>query len=100
MTSDPDVAIRLPAKRILNDWGLTPRGVNVVPYLIQHSMYHPLWEAEVLIERWRVEYTFKPHGSLDYRAPAPEAILTTWIIHSGQGGPLSLPGGKDTLPLT
>ena len=33
-------------------------------------------EAKVLAERWRIEYnTFRPHSSLGYRAPAPEAKL-------------------------
>ena len=34
-----------------------------------------LREAEVLIERWRRHYNaVRPHSSLGYRAPAPEAI--------------------------
>ena len=33
-------------------------------------------EAKVLAERWKREYnTFRPHSSLDYKSPAPEAIL-------------------------
>ena len=33
-----------------------------------------LLEAKVLIERWRREYnTIRPHSSLGYRPPAPEA---------------------------
>jgi transposase InsO family protein len=33
-------------------------------------------EAKVLIERWRVRYnTVRPHSSLGYRPPAPEAIV-------------------------
>ena len=32
-------------------------------------------EAHVLIERWRIEYnTVRPHSSLGYRPPAPEAV--------------------------
>ena len=32
-------------------------------------------EAKVLIERWREHYNrFRPHSSLGYRPPAPEAI--------------------------
>ena len=35
-----------------------------------------LKEAQVLIERWRVEYnTIRPHSSLGYRPPTPAAIL-------------------------
>jgi len=33
-----------------------------------------LYEAKVLVERWRWEYnTIRPHGSLGYKPPAPEA---------------------------
>jgi transposase InsO family protein len=33
-------------------------------------------KAHVLMERWRPEYnTFRPHSSLNYRPPAPEAYL-------------------------
>ena len=36
-----------------------------------------LKEARVLIEQWRQEYNqVRPHSSLGYRPPAPEAILT------------------------
>jgi putative transposase len=69
--------------------------------LLDREIFYTLREAQVLIERWRVEYnTFRPHSSLNYRPPAPEAILTTLIVHTDQGGPLPLPGGADTLPLT
>ena len=37
--------------------------------------FDTLLEAKVLIERWRWEYnTKRPHSSLGYRPPAPEAI--------------------------
>jgi len=39
-------------------------------------------------------------SSLNYRPPAPEAILTTWIVQNSQGVPLPLQGGTDALPLT
>ena len=33
-------------------------------------------EAKVLVERWRREYNpVRPHSSLGYRPPAPEAII-------------------------
>ncbi len=39
------------------------------------ELFYTLAEAQVLIERWRKEYnTFRPHSSLNYRPPAPEAI--------------------------
>jgi transposase InsO family protein len=43
--------------------------------LLDGEIFTSLREAQVLIERWRVEYnTFRPHGSLGGRPPAPEAI--------------------------
>jgi transposase InsO family protein len=39
------------------------------------EIFETLLEAKVLIERWRHEYnTIRPHSSLGYRHPAPEAI--------------------------
>ena len=38
------------------------------------EIFYTLTEAKVLIERWRQEYnTIRPHSSLGYRPPAPEA---------------------------
>ena len=40
------------------------------------EMFYTLKEAQVLIEKWRVEYnTVRPHSSLGYRPPAPEAVM-------------------------
>jgi putative transposase len=48
------------------------------------EIFYTLKEAEVLIERWRKEYnTFRPHSSLGYRSPAPEAFLKTFIVPNG-----------------
>ena len=42
------------------------------------EVFETLLEAQVLIERWRHEYnTFRPHSSLGYRPPAPEARMLT-----------------------
>jgi len=42
--------------------------------LLNGEIFYTLTEAKVLIERWRREYnTFRPHSSLGYRPPAPEA---------------------------
>jgi transposase InsO family protein len=44
--------------------------------LLNGEIFYTLKEAQVLIERWRVEYnTVRPHSSLNYRPPAPEARL-------------------------
>ena len=44
--------------------------------LLNGEIFYSLREAEVLIEAWRRHYnTARPHSSLGYRPPAPEAIL-------------------------
>ena len=48
--------------------------------VLDREIFDTLLEAKVLIERWRQEYNhIRPHSSLGYRPPAPEAILTTEI---------------------
>jgi putative transposase len=43
--------------------------------LLAREQFDTLLEAKVLIERWRSDYnTRRPHSSLGYRPPAPEAI--------------------------
>ena len=45
--------------------------------LLNSEIFYSLREAEILIERWRRRYnTIRPHSSLGYRPPAPEAVLT------------------------
>jgi putative transposase len=43
--------------------------------LLNVEIFDTLFEAQVLVERWRKQYeTVRPHSSLGYRPPAPEAI--------------------------
>lgn len=43
--------------------------------LLNLEIFYNIREAKVLIENWRKEYnTIRPHSSLGYRPPAPEAI--------------------------
>ena len=50
--------------------------------LLNGEIFYTLTEAKVLIERWRREYnTVRPHCSLGYRPPAPEA----WAIAQPAG---------------
>lgn len=43
--------------------------------LLNGEIFYTLKEAKIVIERWRVHYnTKRPHISLGYRPPAPEAI--------------------------
>jgi transposase InsO family protein len=44
--------------------------------LLAAEQFSTLYEAQVLIERWRQHYNaLRPHSSLGYRPPAPETIL-------------------------
>ena len=44
--------------------------------LLNREIFDTLREAKVLAEQYRWEYnTIRPHSSLDYRPPAPEAVL-------------------------
>jgi putative transposase len=46
--------------------------------LLNGEIFYTLKEAQVIIESWRREYnTIRPHSSLGYRPPAPEAIQPT-----------------------
>jgi len=45
--------------------------------LLNRETFSTLTEAKVLIEQWRREYNqVRPHSSLGYQPPAPEAILS------------------------
>ncbi len=46
------------------------------------EIFYSLKEAQILTERWRVEYnTERPHSALGYRPPAPQAILPKQLGH-------------------
>jgi len=48
--------------------------------LLNLEIFDTLYEAQVLVERWRREYnTVRPHSSLNYRPPAPETIKPRWL---------------------
>ena len=49
---------------------------NEIQQVVIREIFYTLKEAKTLIEKWRMEYnTFRPHSSLNYRSPAPEAYL-------------------------
>ena len=67
--------------------------------LLDREIFDTLLEAKVLIERWRVLYnTVRPHSSLGYRPPAPEAIAP-WTTDLGASllGPTAMTGAVDAL---
>ncbi len=44
--------------------------------LLNGEIFYSLKEAQIVIEQWRHHYnTKRPHSSLGYRPPAPEAII-------------------------
>lgn len=62
--------------------------------LFDGEIFYTLEEAQVLIEAWRRHYnSMRPHSSLGYRPPAPEAVL--W-----PGSPASSPTARLATPIT
>ena len=48
--------------------------------LLHREVFTTLTEAKVLIKQWQQEYNhIRPHSSLGYRPPAPEAILSVVV---------------------
>jgi transposase InsO family protein len=65
--------------------------------LLAREQFDTLLEAKVLIERWRRHYNAaRPHSSLGYRAPAPEAIQPASIASATPQQ--SKPAGVGTSP--
>jgi len=49
--------------------------------LLNCEIFDTLFEAKVLVERWRKEYNHvRPHSSLGYKPPAPEAFRPSEIV--------------------
>jgi len=57
--------------------------------LLNGEIFYTLQEAEILIENWRREYNeVRPHGSLDYRPPAPQTRTMSPALAFAGGGRL------------
>jgi transposase InsO family protein len=57
--------------------------------LLNGEIFYSLAEAQILIEAWRRHYnTVRPHSSLGYRPPAPEAV--PWPVPSSGSASLHL----------
>ena len=55
--------------------------------LLNGEVFDTVLEAKVLTERWRVRYnTVRPHSSLGYRPPAPEAICLPSVAGPAAAG--------------
>jgi transposase InsO family protein len=58
--------------------------------LLKGEIFYTLKEAQIVIENWRRHYnTVRPHSSLGYKPPAPEAVL--WPAAQPQPAPPATP---------
>ncbi len=58
--------------------------------LLKGEIFYTLKEAKIVIESWRRHYnTARPHSSLGYKPPAPEAVL--WPAAQSQPAPPATP---------
>ena len=73
---DPPDAILGEAPGTLTRWSPFKSSTSLLrDELLNGEIFYSLQEAKVLIEQWRREYnTVRPHSSLGYLPPAPEAI--------------------------
>jgi len=54
--------------------------------LLNGEIFYTLYEAKVIIEKWRREYnTIRPHSSLGYKAPNPVTILPKYEVEKHLG---------------
>jgi len=52
--------------------------IFVMINMLMADIVDTLLEAKVLIDRWRQHYNHvRPHSSLGYRPPVPEAVIPT-----------------------
>jgi transposase InsO family protein len=59
--------------------------------LLNGEIFYTLKEAKVLIERWREHYNrVRPHSSLGYRPPAPQAVMAGSDAASAEPGSAAL----------
>ena len=55
--------------------GISARAISLAK-LLNGEIFYTLKEAKIVIEGWRRHYnTIRPHSSLGYRPPAPEALV-------------------------
>ena len=64
--------------------------------VLNREVFDTVWEAKVLVERWRREYNqTRLHSALGFRPPAPEAVCPT-----DMGLPLVVGSARFRLPTT
>ncbi len=55
--------------------------------LLNGEIFMTMFEAQVLTENWRREYNhIRPHSSLGYRPPVPDAILPSYLTSNTTHG--------------
>jgi transposase InsO family protein len=65
------------------------------------EMFYSLREAHIIIERWRQHYNrVRPHSSLGYRPPAPQAIIPADQLYTTGGFRADRPSQNTTLKVT
>ena len=75
-TLTPQAPFYLFVPQDMDLWEEYERGWKITDIFPVNEIFYTLKEAQVLIEEWRLEYnTFRPHSSLKYRPPTPEAWL-------------------------
>ena len=51
--------------------------------LLDGEIFYTLAEARIIVESWRRHYnTVRPHGSLGYKAPAPEVFIPAFAARA------------------
>ena len=62
--------------------------------LLNLEQFDTLWEAQVLIERWRKGYNhIRPHSALGYKPPAPETLTPLGQVSQGTDDGILEPAG-------
>ena len=65
------------------------------------EMFYSLREAHIIIERWRQHYNrVRPHNSLGYIPPAPQAIIPADQLYTTGGFRADRPSQNTTLKVT
>lgn len=65
------------------------------------EMFYSLREAQIIIERWRQHYNrVRPHSSLGYRPPAPQAIIPADQLYTTGEFRADRPSQNTTLKVT
>ena len=58
---------------------------NLRDEFLNGEIFYSFKDLRVLAERWRVHYnTVRPHSSLGYKPPAPEARMTETVLRHGE----------------